>query len=294
MRIALLAALVAGAACADSSSYGSPARLVVGASVTVIVNSLRPMQLTARVLDTGGRVVPGSRVHYELQSGAPLRLSATGVATCVRSGDAVVRAVSGALVAPVVVRCRPVDRVRSMRMLNLLAGGPPQELPFEAVDSAGRPVALLAGYVTIRDSGTARVQGTRVAGITSGTTSLDIRIGERTAHASVHVYALAETFDSIQPGQHLAVSVRLASGAARAWQLPAGREPYFITVIRHGDERPTFRMTVIGANCSPGLDAVSYFCSAREGARVVTSSPLAAQSAEQVSGALAVWRQDEP
>ncbi|HEU5210588.1 MAG TPA: hypothetical protein VFU06_14440 [Longimicrobiales bacterium] len=294
MRVALLTALIAAAACDVTPSSGRPMRLVVGSSDTVIINSMRPVQLSARVFDSAGSLLPGDGVRYQWLSGAPLPLSATGVATCAQAGDAIVRASLGALVARVAVRCRPVHEVRSMRMVNLLVGGPSQEIPFEAADSAGRPVTLLAGYVTVRDSGIATVQGSRITGRTPGTTSLDMRIGDRTAHASVHAYALVETVDSIRAGQHLAVPVRLSPGEAREWRLPAAGEPYFVTVIADADDQPKLRIYVVGADCSPGLDGNSYFCTARQQTRVGISYPTQPRSGEQVSGALAVWRRDRP
>src|SRR5688572_14476153 len=85
-----------------------PARLVVGVSDTVIVNSQRPIQIPIQVLDAAGHVLPDTGVRYQWTSGAPVTVSATGVATCTQAGDATIRASLGPLSIDFLLRCRPV------------------------------------------------------------------------------------------------------------------------------------------------------------------------------------------
>lgn len=277
-----------------SACKGPPARLVAGVSDTVIVNNQRPIQLPIRVLDAAGHVLPDTGVRYQWTSGVPVTVSATGVATCTQPGDATVRASLGPLSTHLLLRCRPVREVRSLRMMNLVVGGPPQELPFEAVGVDGRPVTLLTGQVTVWDSTIATVEDLRIRGRAPGSTALDMRIGDRVGHASVHVYERVSSPEGIRPGQHVAVPVRLAGGEMRRWRISAAPELYFLTMLSDRDEHQMPRLAIIGANCEPWLDAHSYFCLAQHDAAVFVYHPQQADSAQELSGTLAVWRHEDP
>jgi hypothetical protein len=276
-----------------SACKGPPARLVGGVSDTVIVNNERPIQLPIRVLDADGHVLPNAGVRYRWTSGVPVSVSATGMATCTQSGDATVRASLGVLTTDLLLRCRPVRDVRTLRMMNLVVGGPAEELPFEAVGVDDRPVTLLTGQVTILDTTIATVENLRIRARAPGSTAIDMRIGDRVAGASVHVYERVATPEGILPGQHVAVPVRLAGGEMRRWRLPAAREVYFLTMLpERAEDIP--RLAIVGANCDPGFDPHSYFCLAKDGASVFVYHPHETDSAAQLSGTLAVWRQDKP
>lgn len=277
-----------------SACKGPPARLVAGVSDTVIVNNQRPIQLPIRVLDAAGHVLPDTGVRYQWTSGVPVTVSATGVATCTQPGDATVRASLGPVSTHLLLRCRPVSEVRALRMMNLVVGGSPQGLPFEAVGVDGRPVTLLTGRVTVQDSTIATVEKLRIRGRAPGSTALDMRIGDRLAHASVHVYERVSTPEGIRPGQHLAVPVRLAGGEMRRWRISAAPEVYFLTMLPDRDEQQMPGLAIVGANCEPWLDAQSYFCLAQHDAAVFVYHPQQADSAQELSGTLAVWRQEDP
>lgn len=295
MRITTLVVLALGmGACENVAANREPARLVAGSSDTVIVNSSRPVQLPIQVLDAESRSLSDSGVRYEWLTGIPVSVTATGVATCAQAGDATVRASIGNLDARLLLRCRPVHEVRSLRMLNLVIGAPAQELPFLALDSAGRVVTLLTGYVAIQDSSIAKVQGLRIYGRAPGTTSVDMRIGDHTAHASVHVYQRVDTLEPISPGQHVAVPVQLPPRQMRRWRLPAAREVYFVTMIPDEDKEPMPRIAVSGAACVRWIEAESYFCLAQQDGEVIAYHPLQTGPALPSSGMLAVWRQEKP
>jgi hypothetical protein len=277
-----------------SGCKGPPARLVARVSDTIIVNNERPIQISIRVLDAAGHVLPDTGVHYQWTSGVPLSVSATGMATCTQSGDATVRASLGALTTDLLLRCRPVHDVRAVRMVNLVVDDPPQALPFEAVGMDGRPVTLLTGQVTMLDSTIATVEGLHIRALTPGSTAIDMRIGDRVAHASVHVYERVASPERIRPGQHVAVPVRLAGGDMRRWRLPAAQEVYFLTMLPDRGDQQMPRLAIVGANCDPWLDLHSYFCLAKDGASVFVYHPQPPDSAQELSGTLAVWRQDYP
>ena len=286
--------LLVASACNGPSAKGPPARLVAGVADTVVVNNQRPVQLPIRVFDAAGHVLPDTGVHYLWTSGVPVSVSVSGVATCTQPGDATIRAWLGRLSTHLVLRCRPVREVRTLRMMNLVLGDPAQDLPFEAIGVDGRPVRLLAGRVTVMDSTIATVEDLRIRGRAPGSTALDMHIGDRLAHASVHVYERVSTPEGIRPGQHVAVPVRLAGGEMRRWRIAAAPELYFLAMLPDRDERQMPGLAIIGANCEPWIETHSYFCLAQHDAAVFVYHPHQADSAQELSGTLAVWRQERP
>lgn len=285
-RLMLPAVIVAAAAC-----DGPPARLVAGVADTVIVNDQRPVQLPVQVFDSKRRLLPDSGVRFELISDGPIALSHTGVITCAQPGDARVRASLGRLATQFTVRCRPVRDVRALRMVNLVVGGPPQELPFEAIGVDGQPVTLLTGEVIIRDSTIATVDGLRIRALAMGSTSMTMRVGNRVAYSSVHTYAPATSPEGLLPGHRVAIPVRLAGGEVRTWRLAESEESYFLTMLPDGDEESMPRFAVVGANCARGLGPHSFFCLAKSDASVIVFHPQDVDPKKVLTGTLAVWRQ---
>jgi hypothetical protein len=259
----------------------------------VVLNNQRPVQLPVRVLDARGHVLDSIGVRYEWISGAPITVSTSGMTTCTQTGDAKVRASFGQLAKDIVVYCRPVRDVRGLLMMNLVLGGPPQALPFEAVGADGSPVTLLSARLSIDDSTIATLEGQRIRALSPGSTHLTVRIGDRRASASVHVYERVRSPEQIRPGQHLAVPVRLAAGETRKWRIPAAQEVFFVTVLPDREE-PTPGLAIVGANCAPGFDAQSFYCLARRDASVIVYRRQGVDQAQEVRGTLAVWRQDNP
>jgi hypothetical protein len=246
------------------------------------------------VLDAAGRHLDSSGVRYRWTAGAPVSVSTTGVVKCVDAGDATVRASLGSLVSHLIVLCRPVRDVRTIRMMNLVVGDPAQELPFEAVDVNGRPVTLLAGEVTVKDSTIVTVEGVRIRARAAGYTELTMRVGDQLGFASVHVYEPAQSPEGIRRGQRVAVPVRLAGGEMRRWRISASRENYFLAILPDDDALATPALAIVGANCVPGLGPNSYFCLAQSDASVIVYHPQRVDSAQKLSGTLAVWRQEHP
>jgi hypothetical protein len=271
---------------------GPAARLVAGTADTVVVNNRRPVRLPLRVLDAAGHVLETTGVRYRLTSGVPVLVSDTGVVTCTQAGDATVRASLGAVATDVLVRCRPVRDVRGARMMNLVVGDPAQELPFEAVGMDGRPVTLLTARISVGDSTIATLDGQRIRARASGSTDVTIRVGDRLSFMTVHVYKRVQTPEGIRPGEHLAVPVRLAGGEMRRWRLAASPEVYFLAVLPDRDADKTPGLAIVGANCSRWLDQHSYFCLAQHDMSVTVYHPQQVDQAKELSGTLAVWRQD--
>jgi hypothetical protein len=249
-----------------------------------------------KVLDARGHVLPDTGGRFRWMSGSPIPVTPHGVVTCTRPGDAIVHASLGTLATQLMLRCRPVRRVRADWMLNLVVGAPAAELPFIALDAEGKPVSLLRGEISIEDTSVASVSlvadGTRlVRARAPGITVLDIRIGDRTAGTGVHVFAPARSPEGIRKGEHRAIPVTLAGGEMTRWSLPAARETYYLTILPDGDEEHVPRMAIMNANCMRGMDAHSFYCVALHGASVFVYHPREGDQTRPVHGTLAVWRQ---
>jgi hypothetical protein len=269
---------------------GPPARLIFGtgsATGGIVVNSLRPVQLRMRALDAAGHVLRDTGVRYQWASGAPVLVSPGGVVTCTQPGDATVRASLGGVSTTALLRCRPVRQVRAPGMLDIVVGGPAQDVPFEALGVDGRPVTLLAGQFTVGDSTIATLEGQRIR---AGSTWVTARFGDRASLTEVHVYERAPTPERVRPGQHLAVPVRLAGGEMRQWRIPAGL--YFLAILPDGDDQAKPRLAVVDASCVQALGHL--FCSALHEASVIAYHPQDADRTQVLHGTLAVWRQEGP
>ena len=280
---------------ANRLSNGPPARLVIGDSTAdLVVNSRRPKQVSTMVLDAAGHALAPAGVRYRWVAGAPVAITRTGIVTCTEPGDASIRVSLGAVATTAQLRCRPVRDVRGPYLLNLVVGGPSQDVPVEAVGPDGHPVTLLAGAMSVADSTIVRLEGKRISARVAGTTWVKTQIGDGEWDMSVHSYERASSLEVIRVGQHLAVPVRLAGGEVNRWRLPASSGRYGMTMVPNRAERSTARIAIVGANCEPWFDAHSFLCAAPRGASVFVYVPPSADPAPPVSGTLAVWREPWP
>jgi hypothetical protein len=281
-------ALVALVAC-----KGPPARLVVGFADTVVVNHLGPVQVPAQVRDAAGHALPDTGIRFQWQDGVAVPVSPRGVVTCTHPGDAALRVSLGPLSTSVLLRCRPVHAVYGGGVVNLVLDGPPFDLSFQAVDSAGRPVNPLNARVSVADTTILARQGWRIRACAPGASGVDVSIGERSVHWSVFVYEPALTFADIRPGQLRAVPVRLAAGERRSWLLPPSPKPYWVQLLAERDTLRLPRLTISGANCID-QGPLGYECLARHGASVIASHPRQVDPAGEWSGTITVLRRDRP
>lgn len=143
----LLIVLVSVAACRDA-----PAGITVGNGDTVVINARRAVTLPVR------DVIDDRQVQYEVTSGTVLRALGGDSLACSGRGDARLRMTAGSVSSSVVVLCRPIKAVSNVRVVELIAGGPPQPLAIGGVDDSGRTVGRIAVDVTVRDSSIAVVR----------------------------------------------------------------------------------------------------------------------------------------
>jgi hypothetical protein len=276
---------------------GPPARLTVGFGDTVVVNNRVPVAFSVRVFDAAGHVLPNTGVRFQWTSATNIPLSPSGDVRCTHSGDATLRATLGPLVQSVLVRCRPVRRLLGGGAVNLLLGDPPYDLLFEGVDSAGRMVRPLSGVATVDDSMIVALHGWRIRARNPGTTHVNLYVGDEWTQWYVKVFKPAPTLDGIRPGQHLAVTVRLAAGEMRSWQLPAwsshehaaGQGDYQMQVLPIGDTLRVPSLAVTGATCDQ-QGPWGATCLAPHGGSLFVYHPRQTDRARVWSGTVAVVR----
>lgn len=266
-----------------------PASIDAGSGDGVVVNSVQAVRLPVRVLDAAGRMRKATDVRFRWVSGAPLGIAPSGVATCEKPGDAVVRASLGALSTDLLVHCRPVRDVRAPAMLDLVVGDSARDVPFEAVGVDGRPVTLLAGQFMVQDSSIATLEGSRISARKAGITQLQARFGERASFTTVHVYERVASPEHVRAGQHVAVPLKLGAGEIRRWILPSGN--YFLAILPDslGWQRP--RLAVADASCRPTLAHIE--CFARQPVTVFAFHPREIEPSRALSGTLVVWRRED-
>ena len=280
---------------------GPPARLVAGigdSSDGIVVNNMRPVQLTTRVLDTRGHVLGSGAVRYQRMSGAELTLSPQGALTCEQRGDATVRASLGTIITDVDVHCRPVKELRASTWVDLVAGDPPRDLPFVATGVDDRPVLQLRGAARVLDSSVAALEGTTIRPRGIGQTSVSVDVGDRRVRMEVVVHEPVNSFVGLRADQRfVAVPVRLARGDTLHWNLFAGAFWLRYVPRQSGGLPPT--IAVNGAiSCAPGdglmayrlpLEEVATYCIVRPGGATVTLAH-GATGAAVIEGSLALDR----
>ena len=267
-----------------------PTSMDAGSDDGFVVNSVQAVRLPVRVLDRAGRSREPTGVRFRWVSGAPLGIAPSGVTTCEKSGDAVVRASLGALSTDLLIHCRPVRDVYAPAMLDLVVGDSAREVPFEAVGVDGRAVMLLAGRFMVQDSSIATLEGSRIRARSAGITHLQARFGERASFTSVHVYERVMTPERVRPGQHVAVSIGLGPSEIRRWSLPAGN--YFLAILPDSVGRQRPRLAVADADCRSAVGHIE--CFARHPVTVFAFHPREVESSQTLSGTLVVWRREDP
>lgn len=274
---------------------GAPARVVVGRSDTVLVNSRKPTLLPAHVLDAAGHQLNASRLRYAVVSGDSIGLSARGAVTCSKRGDTRLRASLGSLTTDFVLLCRPV---RGFRFFfdpgpPLLVGGPSRDLALGAVGVDDMPVLLLAGTATIQDSEIAVLRGLTVVPRAAGVTSVDVDIGDCVHSIFVEVdEPVASSLDLKGRNQVFGVSpLRLVSGQIRTWEIPRGDYMFWLR-----PEKAAQRDLVLGGinvNCVAHPDVgQNYHCLAFDHAAVVVRNTRRAGQGRELSGELFIKRMD--
>ncbi|MGH7604536.1 MAG: hypothetical protein ACRENK_11140 [Gemmatimonadaceae bacterium] len=294
---------------------GPPARLdtSVGYSDGIVVNNVRPVQLSMAVLDAAGHRLEGTDVRYRRVSGVSIPVSTGGVIQCKQRGDAVVRASLATLNKDFVIHCEPIRALRSAAWGNFVVGESARTLSVDALGLDGHPVTRIAARLRVDDSTIATLDGDgRLRPLRPGDASIDVEIGDRVTRAEVTVFERVRTFEGLRPDQRWVVApIHLTRGASLRWPLPTGR--FFLSFSADSSQVPTTRgfiglfgsssvaqspigMTVAGPiTCTrmpePEPEVLDAYCLAR--APGATVHITAAGGRNDIFGSLGLERQEQ-
>jgi hypothetical protein len=273
-----LAALTACAR-APERHDGPPARLVAGTGDTLVVNEYLGARLPVRVVDRDGHALATAGLRYRWESGDSVPVSALGIVRCDRSGDATIRASIGALSQSFHLLCRPVHKLITSWMLELVAGDSAHEISVQALGLDGRPVTPLVGKVVVDDSSVAMIRGLRVRPLTPGETGIHVRIGNYSSGSLLTVAERVRSLERLRPEQlDVAMPVRLAAGEQRRWRVAAGS--YMLWFFDDQPAQPIPRLAVEGARCEAIFGGNRFLCHSPTPFSVLASAPGAEASGE--------------
>lgn len=275
---------------ACGTDNGPPARLVAGTADTVVLNYTREVQVPLRVLDANGHTLSDSAVRYRSVGGEKIPVSAEGKVTCADSKDASVEASLGNLRRTIVIRCRPVKKIRIAGPVQFLLPDTAQEFRMLVLGIDGKEINVLSGTSAILDSTVATLDGIRVVPKSPGSTIASVRFGNQTASVGVHVYETVRTLEALKQGKQLVgIPLRMSGGEVQSWGLPPGT--WMVAMLPESDEATGLQMRIEGANCSVlQLTRRRYGCLVRSEARVIVSHPSKANTAPELKGQLLVRR----
>ncbi len=261
-------ACVVGAAAFAAVHERTASRIVV-TSDTLVINGQAPVLAGAKLLNASGHAIWHGRLHYGNLPTSIARASGDGSVRCTGSGDATLTVSHGALRRDVVIRCRPIARFGfADAHVTLELGGPPQEMLIDAQDSDHRPVDLLRGEATIRDTAVAQLRGTHVYPRAIGRTWIDVRFagGPRTV--------LVVTVE--RPAAAAVLS--MVGGQFQTWHLEPG---YYRVQLETADSTRSPPWLVLGAinsNCAEGHGPQEYYCITKDNSAFVVRNVAAAGS----------------
>ena len=271
---------------------GTPKRLRLGSSDTVVVNSRQPEAIPVHAFDRDGRELRVQRKRFAKLTGDDrVRISDDGVVTCLGRGDAQLSVTSGARSARGVVRCQPIRGFRYTPGMELVAGGPPQPLAVAAVGIDGAPVTAIAGRMSVRDTTVVRLANGDVFPRARGGTFVDVEAGDCETAIHVEVLERVATPGTLEPYQEFMIpSLRLGVGESRRWRVPVGR--FDLRLEPAGNDRNPLVLAGVGLNCArfPGADGQHYSCVSYGGGTVVVRHPGPRATAQSLAGRLVVRR----
>lgn len=253
-----------------------PSRILV-ASDTLIVNGWQPVLLGAQLVNRHGRAIWHPGLRYSAVTPSVARSRSDGSVQCLGAGDGTLTISRGGLQHEMLVRCRPIARFGFGQGVSLELGGPPMEYAIDAIGYDRRPVTLLQGRASLKDSSAIRLRGGMVYPVEIGRALIDVELsGGITTRIYVSVKRTA--IDS---------SLRLASGETRTWHLPTGY--YSLELVTPQRTTSPLVLGAVQANCALGRNGPQhYWCIMRDSSALVVRNPNAAASRAARSGHLLV------
>jgi len=266
------------------------ARLIVGLSDTVVVNTTRPVAIPVNVVDSAGRVLTSKRPRFQWLAGDNVRVTDAGEVTCPHTGDATMRASLGRLSTTFVLYCRPMRGFEfGMNNYALFVGGPSKALDVVGRGVDGHPVTLIAARLRLHDSLVASLDHGRVSPRKPGETMIEVEAGDSRTSLHIEVIQLVGTPDELRPYHAFITHVRLAGGETQSWRVPPGRYEFRFVADAAGRDRVLLATT--GANCARYSDGGPHLsCVASADATVIVGNPGRAGRDGLLTGELAVRR----
>jgi hypothetical protein len=270
-----------------------PVRLLAGRSDTVIVNTSTRVQVPVSGVDAKGRVRTVRGLQFEWLSGDRIALSRDGDVSCLKPGEAVLRAWDSHLSTRFVLLCRPVKGFRPSGGVELVVGAGPQRLPLYAVGFDDKPVTQLVGAATIENEGVADLEGPMVYARAPGETEVHVEIGDCALSIPVWVYGRATDATAIKPNQAFFTRFRLTGGESHRWHITPAT--YHIALLPDSGDEADVILGGNALNCVPHLGEADHtWCVALRDAEVVVGNARSTALGSEASGTLYIIRQYDP
>lgn len=273
--------LLVFAACTDRL----PVRLVAGRADTIVVHNRQAVQLPVFGVGRRGDTVALRNLRFRRLSGAPIRVTSSGMATCDRAADAQVEVSHRRLSSRFVLMCRPILGFRFRGNASLLLGGPAVPMQLDAVGMDGESVAPIFGTAIVEDSSVATMRGMFIAAKAPGRTRVQVEAGDCSTEIGVEVNERVHSLDSLRPFQEFATPVSIVAGEVQAWPIVKG--DYLIDFQPLDSASRELAIGAAGAQCV-GSSLRGYHCLALQPAKIVLRHPGDAGSGATVTGTLSV------
>ena len=279
MKRSFILLLLAGA-CADAP----PVRLVAGRADTVVVHSRQAVSLPVFGFDRKGDTVDVRNLRFRRVSGAPIRVTSSGMATCDRAGDVNVEASYRRVSTSFLLQCRPILGFRFGGNVRMILGGPPVPMPLDPVGMDGESVFPVVGTATVEDSSVVTVRGMDIAAKGPGRTNVHVEAGDCRTEINVEVNERVASLDGLEPFQEFVTPVSLVGGEIKTWTIPKGDYQVDFTPTRAAGQ--TLTVGAAGAQCMGSIER-GYHCLALNPSKIVLRNAGEAGSGA-VTGELSV------
>lgn len=251
----LTAATVALAVACGDSTAPVPARVLVMPPSAHVTTVGATVQFSAEVQDARGAAIPGARIAWSSARPTVATVSATGLATVVGPGRAVIRASHEAVVgaASLAVELRPADmlKVAGDSLSAPILSAVPKDPAVRVVDASGTPIPDVdVDFLVVAGAGTAsplqsltNAQGVASArwtlGETPGVQRLQAVSGDFQAEFVATATASLVVVDSRLPRArisvpyHAVLETRYAQGPVE-WSVSSGSLPRGLVLAANG------------------------------------------------------------
>lgn len=273
LALGVTAVLVAAALAVETQL---PASLDVG-SDTLIINGPSPVAIGARVLNRWRRAVWHSGLTYAERPGSIAHVGSDGSVRCGGVGDDIITISHGSLARNLLVRCRPIRRF-DFQHVELDLSGPPKELFVNPIGVDRRPVTLLQGRATVRDTSIAELKDGLLYPRKIGATLVDVVFSgglETTVPVGV-THRVLDTALSLVPGE------------MQTLQLAPGYYHIFLEPEDSPSRRESLVLAAVNANCATltGAGPQDFYCIAKRGTSFVVRNPRPAGTRGPMAGRL--------